>query len=67
MTSHNTHITDYMVLEADSAEELSNAVVEAIHNRWQPFGNMAIVPKHDGSQERTVLLQPMILQAEWFR
>lgn len=67
MTSHNTHYTDYKVLEACSAEALSNAVMEAIHHRWQPYGDMVVVRKHDQSHEFVTLLQPMVQQAEWFR
>ncbi len=67
MTSQNTHFTDYKVLEAESAEGLSSAVMHAIHNRWQPYGDMVIAKKRNGSEERVTLLQPMVQQAELFR
>ena len=67
MNTHGVHITDYKVLEADDAEELSREVLKAIHNRWQPFGDMAVANTHNASEERVRLLQPIVQHAEWFR
>lgn len=67
MNTHNAHFTDYRVLEADNAEELTRKVMHAIHNRWQPFGNMAVAKTLNGSEEHMKLFQPIVQQAEWFR
>jgi len=62
MSTHNTHFTDYQVIEADGVEDLAQAVMHAIRNRWQPYGDMAAVQTKDGVR----LFQPMIQHAEWY-
>jgi len=67
MPTHNVHFTDYWVLEATSAEELSTAVMRAIHDRWQPYGDMAVARTQHGDEVRVTLFQPLVKHAEWYR
>ncbi|TCO68852.1 DUF1737 domain-containing protein [Rhodovulum euryhalinum] len=67
MTTQSVHFTDYKVLEANSAAELSREVMHAIHDRWQPYGNMAVAKTDHGDDLRVKLFQPVVKQAEWYR
>ena len=67
MTTHNVHYTDYMVLEAENPAELTGAVMKAIQNRWQPYGDLVALNTQVGSENPVRLLQPMVQQSEWYR
>ena len=67
MATHNVHYTDYMVLEANNGAELTEAVMSAIQNRWQPYGDLVAINAPSGSEDYVRLLQPMVQQSEWFR
>lgn len=67
MTRHEAHFSEYEVLSADSAEALSEKVMHAIRNHWQPYGDMTVAVTRSGAEERVQLLQPMVQQTEWFR
>ncbi len=65
-TQHNAHFTDYKVLSAEDPEVLSQQVMHAIRNRWQPYGDMSVAEANHGTDEPVILFQPIVKMSEWF-
>jgi len=58
------HITDYAILSNEDSRVLEKKVSAAIHDGWQPFGSLGVIPRGDGFA--AIFAQPMVKYTDHF-